>query len=35
VLCGQLGSVSCVEEVQGGGGGDDDKAGFYGRTSCV
>jgi hypothetical protein len=30
-MCGELGSGSCVEEVQGGG--DDDEAGFYGSTS--
>jgi hypothetical protein len=35
-MCGELGSGSCVEEVQGGGGGDnDDEAEFYGSTSCV
>jgi hypothetical protein len=33
-MCGELGSVSCVEEVQGGGG-DDEEAEFYGSTSCV
>jgi hypothetical protein len=34
--CGELGSGSCVEEVQGGGGGDDDEeAEFYVSTSCV
>jgi hypothetical protein len=33
-MCGELGSGSCMEEVQGGGG-DDDEAGFYGSTSCV
>jgi hypothetical protein len=34
-MCGALGSVNCMEEVQGGGGGGDDKAEFYGSTSCV
>jgi hypothetical protein len=39
-MCGELGSGSCVEEVQGGGGcdrddDDDDEAEFYGSTSCV
>jgi hypothetical protein len=38
-MCGELGSGSCVEEVQGCGGGggddDDDEAEFYGSTSCV
>jgi hypothetical protein len=34
--CGELGSGSRVEEVQGGGGGDDDsEAEFYGSTSCI
>jgi hypothetical protein len=33
-MCGELGSVSFVEEVQGGGG-DDDEAGFYGSTLRV
>jgi hypothetical protein len=36
-MYGELGSGSCVEEVQGGGGcdGDDDEAEFYGSTLCV
>jgi hypothetical protein len=34
-MCGELGSGSCVEEVQGGGGGGDDEAKFYGSTSCI
>jgi hypothetical protein len=35
-MCGELGSGSCVKEVQGCGGGDsDDEAEFYGSTSCV
>jgi hypothetical protein len=34
-MCGELGSGSCVEEVQGGGGDDNDEAKFYGSTSCV
>jgi hypothetical protein len=37
-MCGQFGSGSCVEEVQGGGGcdGDDeDEAKFYGSTSSI
>jgi hypothetical protein len=33
-MCGELGSGSCVEEVQGGGG-DDNKAGYYGSTSHI
>jgi hypothetical protein len=33
-MCGELGSGSCMEEVQGGGD-DDDKARFYGSTLCV
>jgi hypothetical protein len=33
--CGELGSGSCMEEVQGGGGGDNNEAEFYGSTSCV
>jgi hypothetical protein len=37
-MCGELGSGSCVQEVQGGGGcdgDDDDEAEFYGSTSRV
>jgi hypothetical protein len=35
-MCGELGSGSCMEEVQGGGGGDDDdEAEFYRSNSCV
>jgi hypothetical protein len=35
-MCGELGSGSCVQEVQGGGGGDDEEeAEFYGSTSSV
>jgi hypothetical protein len=33
-MCGELGSGSCVKEVQGGGD-DDDEAELYGSTSCV
>jgi hypothetical protein len=32
-MCGEWGSGSCVEEVQGGG--DDDEAEFYRSTWCV
>jgi hypothetical protein len=34
-MCGELGSGSCVEEVQGGDGDDDDEAEFYGSTSSI
>jgi hypothetical protein len=35
-MCDELGSGSCVEEVQGGGGGgDNDEAELYGSTLCV
>jgi hypothetical protein len=35
-MCGELGSGSCVQQVQGGGGGgDDDEAESYGSTLCV
>jgi hypothetical protein len=33
-MCGELGSGSCMEEVQGGGD-NDNEAGFYVSTSCV